>query len=160
MKNVFPFRSFFLVLLIGTGFSLTAVPIASAHDEGAMNSEHDHLHHHHNVLEKTPERDRLRVNPLANDPDAIAAGKKLFERHCAVCHGKTAEGRPHKAPNLRKDEVQAATPGAIFWVLTNGVVRHGMPVWSKLPEAQRWQITTYIKSLQPSTKEEHHEGSQ
>jgi hypothetical protein len=31
--------------------------------------------------------------------------------------------------------------------LTNGVVRRGMPVWSKLPEPQRWQLVTYLKSL-------------
>jgi hypothetical protein len=24
-----------------------------------------------------------------------------------------------------------------------------MPVWSKLPEPQRWQLVTYIKSLGP-----------
>jgi mono/diheme cytochrome c family protein len=26
-------------------------------------------------------------------------------------------------------------------------VRSGMPVWSKLPEPQRWQIVTYVKTL-------------
>jgi len=25
-----------------------------------------------------------------------------------------------------------------------------MPVWSKLPEPQRWQIVTFVKSLTPS----------
>jgi len=44
----------------------------------------------------------------------------------------TAEGG-RKAPNLRAEEVQQATPGTLFWILTNGVVRRGMPVWSKLP---------------------------
>jgi hypothetical protein len=38
----------------------------------------------------------------------------------------------------------------LFWILTNGVVRQGMPVWSKLPEPQRWQIVTFVKSLTPS----------
>jgi mono/diheme cytochrome c family protein len=32
-------------------------------------------------------------------------------------------------------------------LLTNGVVRKGMPVWSRLPEPQRWQLVSYIKSL-------------
>jgi hypothetical protein len=35
----------------------------------------------------------------------------------------------------------------LFWVLTNGVVMRGMPVWSKLPEPERWQIVTFLKSL-------------
>jgi mono/diheme cytochrome c family protein len=34
--------------------------------------------------------------------------------------------------------------------MTNGAVRSGMPVWSKLPEPQRWQIVTYVKSLGPA----------
>ena len=160
MKNVFRFRSFFLALLIGAGFSVIGIDFASAHDNEASNSEHDHLHHHHNVLEKAPDKDRDRRNPMESDPEAIAAGRKLFGQHCAACHGENAEGRAHKAPNLRKEEVQSAKPGAIFWLLTNGVVRHGMPVWSKLPEPQRWQITTYIKSLSPSDQQAHHEGSQ
>jgi mono/diheme cytochrome c family protein len=97
-------------------------------------------------LEKAPEKSRSKRNPLEHDPDAVAAGRKLFALHCAECHGQSAEGT-HKAPSLREPEVQAAAPGAIFWVLTNGIVRHGMPVWSKLPEPQRWQLVTYIKSL-------------
>lgn len=160
MKNRLARRNLVSALLIAAALGIAGVHLASAHDEGTMSAEHDHLHHHHNVLEKAPEKDRLRPNPLASDPDAVVAGKKLFGQHCAECHGETAEGRPHKAPNLRKDEVQAATPGAIFWVVTNGVVRHGMPVWSKLPEPQRWQITTYIKSLSSSPDAKHQEGSQ
>jgi len=52
-----------------------------------------------------------------------------------------------KGPSLRAPEVQNARPGAIFWLLTNGVVRKGMPVWSRLPEPQRWQLVRYLKSL-------------
>jgi hypothetical protein len=40
-----------------------------------------------------------------------------------------------------------ATPGAVYWVISNGVVRHGMPSWSKLPEVQRWQIVSFLESL-------------
>jgi mono/diheme cytochrome c family protein len=97
-------------------------------------------------LQKAPEKARNRTNPLQNDPDAIAAGAILFEQHCAECHGSSAQGGK-KAPSLHAAEVQGASPGAIFWVLTNGVVRKGMPVWSKLPEPQRWQLVRYIKSL-------------
>jgi mono/diheme cytochrome c family protein len=97
-------------------------------------------------LAKAPEKARVKRNPLESDPDAIPAGRKLFERHCAECHGSAAEGSK-RAPSLRAPEVQTAAPGTIFWVLTNGVVRRGMPVWSRLPEPQRWQLVTYIKSL-------------
>ncbi len=97
-------------------------------------------------LQKAPAKARNRANPFENDPHAVAAGAILFEQHCAECHGKSAEGSP-KAPSLVVREVQSATPGTLFWLLTNGVVRKKMPVWSKLPEPQRWQLVRYIKSL-------------
>lgn len=97
-------------------------------------------------LQKAPEKARNRPNPLQNDPDAVAAGAILFEQHCVECHGKSAEGS-RKAPSLQAPEVQSATPGTLFWLLTNGVVRKKMPVWSKLPEPQRWQLVRYIKAL-------------
>ena len=97
-------------------------------------------------LSKAPEKARSRHNPFAEDETAVAGGKKLFEQHCAECHGDTAQGGK-KAPSLRVAEVQDATPGMLFWLLTNGVVRRGMPVWSKLPEAQRWQLVRYVQTL-------------
>jgi mono/diheme cytochrome c family protein len=102
------------------------------------------------ALAKVPAKARAKRNPLENDPDAAAAGGKLFEQHCAECHGMKAEGGK-KGANLRAEEIQQATPGALFWILTNGVVRHGMPVWSKLPEPQRWQIVTFLKTLGASS---------
>jgi mono/diheme cytochrome c family protein len=97
-------------------------------------------------LAKVPAKAAGRRNPLESDPEAVAAGAKLFEQHCAECHGLNADGGK-KGPSLRAEEVQQATPGTLFWLLTNGVVRKGMPVWSRLPEPQRWQLVSYIKSL-------------
>jgi len=97
-------------------------------------------------LAHVPDEARARANPLEADPDAVMAGRKLYERHCAECHGATGEnGR--KGPSLLVPEIQTAASGALFWVITNGNVRAGMPVWSKLPEPQRWQLTAYLKSL-------------
>jgi mono/diheme cytochrome c family protein len=97
-------------------------------------------------IAKVPEKARAKRNPLEKDPDAVAAGSILFEQHCSECHGDIGEGG-RKGPSLLAPEVQNSEPGAIFWILTNGVVRRGMPVWSKLPEPQRWQLVRYIKSL-------------
>jgi mono/diheme cytochrome c family protein len=97
-------------------------------------------------LAKAPPKAAARPNPLESDPEAVAAGAKLYAMHCAECHGEMANGT-RRAPSLRADPVQHATSGALFWVLTNGVVRRGMPVWSKLPEPQRWQLVSYIKSV-------------
>jgi mono/diheme cytochrome c family protein len=80
------------------------------------------------------------------DPGAVAAGRKLYLRHCAECHGGDARGGP-RAPSLDTRRVGEAAPGDLFWFLTNGSLRAGMPAWSRLPAAQRWQLTAYLKAL-------------
>lgn len=102
-------------------------------------------------LAKAPAKYQLMRNPIENDKDAPVAGGILFEEHCEGCHGKEAIGGK-KAPTLRAPEVREAKAGAIFWILTNGVVRKKMPVWSKLPEPERWQLVSYIQSLNAETK--------
>ena len=97
-------------------------------------------------LKRVPDRDRARTNPFAGQKDAIAAGARVFEDHCAKCHGADAEGRGKK-PSLRSSRVQSATDGEIFWLLRNGNLGKGMPTWSKLPEDTRWQVIAYVKSL-------------
>jgi mono/diheme cytochrome c family protein len=97
-------------------------------------------------MKRVPENIRVRVNPYANQPEAIAAGGKLFSDHCAQCHMPDALGHG-KRPSLRTSEVQNATDGEIFWILRNGYLKRGMPTWSSLPEPSRWQIIAYVKSL-------------
>lgn len=108
--------------------------------------EHPKSRDRYAALARVPKRARAKQNPLESDPDTLAAGGKLFKQHCAECHGMKAEGTKI-GPSLLKEQVQQATPGAIFWILTNGVVCHGMPDWSRLPELERWQIVTFLKSL-------------
>jgi mono/diheme cytochrome c family protein len=109
-------------------------------------------------LARVPKRARDRRNPQEGNPESVLIGKKLFAQHCAECHEPDARGGK-KAPSLRASEVQEATPGSIFWILTNGVVRRGMPVWSKLPEPQRWALVTYVKSLKAAASIESVDGS-
>ena len=83
--------------------------------------------------------------------DAVAAGRKIFAEHCSECHGKDAGGA-RRGPNLRTVAAHEATPGALFYVLTNGVIRRGMPGWSKLPEPERWQLVSFLESLEQERK--------
>jgi cytochrome c oxidase cbb3-type subunit 2 len=98
------------------------------------------------VFAHVPVKDRPKPNPLANDPDARIAGLKLFQIHCSTCHGTAGEGT-RRAPGLSNPQMQRATPGEMFWIVTNGLVRHGMPAWSRLPELERWQIVSFLQSL-------------
>jgi mono/diheme cytochrome c family protein len=97
-------------------------------------------------LASAPESAHRRVNPYGGKAEATLAGRKLFERHCAECHGTDARGRG-KAPALNSGLAQLVPTGDLFWFLTNGNLWAGMPSWSRLPEAQRWQIVAYLKTL-------------
>jgi len=107
------------------------------------------------ALAEAPEKARARKNPFEGNPEAVAVGRKLFEQHCAECHERNAGGT-RKGPSLLREEVQQAAPGTLFWILTNGVVRRGMPVWSKLPEQQRWQIVSFLQSLKLQSIDSNH----
>jgi mono/diheme cytochrome c family protein len=95
---------------------------------------------------KVPEKDRQRQNPFDENSTAQAVGAKLYRQNCAQCHGSQGEGQD-KRPSLHSDRVRKATPGELEWLLKNGNMKNGMPSWSRLPEQQRWQIVTYLKSL-------------
>ncbi len=138
-----------LVLVSVSAFAAFTIRSVAAQKDISTSSKKDESVYAE--LAKAPKKAVVRRNPLESDPDAVAAGANLFDQHCAECHGDMAEGG-HKAPSLLADEVQQSTPGTLFWILTNGVVRRGMPVWSKLPEPQRWQIVSYLKSLGPKEK--------
>jgi mono/diheme cytochrome c family protein len=98
-------------------------------------------------LARVPPSDHQRANPYEKQPDAIAAGRNIFEEHCAKCHGQNAEG-VKKRPSLRSERVQRqATEGDLHWLLVNGSMKKGMPPWAKLPDPQLWQLITYLKSL-------------
>jgi mono/diheme cytochrome c family protein len=135
------------VLLLLAAWLGVGASVAFGRQSGTGNARQFHA-----ALRDVPAKAQARPNPMESEPDAVAAGGKLFEMHCAECHGKKAEGT-RRAPSLLRREMQNATPGAIFWVLTNGVVRRGMPVWSKLPEPERWQIVAFLKSFKAEQKE-------
>jgi len=120
----------------------TCLAMAQEEDAGARRNRKST----YAALAEAPEKASEKKNPFEGDTQAVAAGGKLFEQHCADCHGSKAGGT-RQGPSLLREEVQQATPGTMFWILTNGVVRRGMPVWSKLPEQERWQIVTFLQSL-------------
>ena len=86
-----------------------------------------------------------RQNPLANRADVVPGGKKVFAQRCGQCHGHDGSGG-ERGPNLMTRRVQDQTDGAIFWKITSGNTRSGMPTFSLLPELQRWQLVNYLRS--------------
>ncbi len=100
-----------------------------------------------------PASAREQNNPYAGQPAAARAGRTAYAQNCGSCHGRNGGGTGN-IPSLAKKTTQAATEGEIFWFITKGDVANGMPAWDKMPEAKRWQIVTFVKSLrsQPAAR--------
>src|SRR5262245_37090360 len=96
-----------------------------------------------------PEKFQQMQNPLASDGQAVEMGRRLFDRSCASCHVPDAEGRS-KGPRLAAAGMQEASPGALFWLIKSVNSAKGMPGFSQLPDRQKWQLVTYLGSLEES----------
>ncbi len=96
---------------------------------------------------KAPPEAAAKPNPLAGKSAAAAGGRKLFQRNCVECHGSSGTGERNNSANLTLPVVQDESDGTLFWKITNGNPRRGMPSFSGIPELQRWQLVLYIRSL-------------
>lgn len=95
---------------------------------------------------QAPPRAAARANPLAGRRDVLAGGRRLYVRECLACHGGDGSGLG-RAANLRAAAVQQQSDGALFWKLSGGNLRRGMPGFSSLPELARWQLVLYLRTL-------------
>lgn len=106
-----------------------------------------------------PDRFAGWVNPLASDPNAVAAGRTAFAARCAFCHGKTGRG---DAPDRPRDPpppdltVARRSDAYLLWRITLGGKAQpfcsGMPAFETLmSERQRWQLVAFFQTLPAST---------
>jgi mono/diheme cytochrome c family protein len=86
-------------------------------------------------------------NPQSDKADAVAAGKKIFLRSCAECHGEDGTGLQEGVSNLQAPDVQKQSDGALFWKISTGNVKKGMPAFGKLDENDRWNVVSYLRTL-------------
>jgi mono/diheme cytochrome c family protein len=126
-------RRTLLLLLLGSGL-LAAQNAGYPPDEGWQ----------------APREAAARSNPLPATPEIVGGGRKLFVRHCAECHRGDGQGGK-RAADLLLPVVQEQSDGALFWKITNGNQRRGMPSWGRLPEPQRWQLVLYVRALRPGS---------
>ena len=141
------FRNVFFILALSAG-----VPIAlAAYDS----QEHQHpaggAHRH-------PQAAKMK-NLVPADATSIAAGKQIFEKQCAACHGETGKGDGKmaaqvnpKPPDLTDAEWKhGSTDGEIFLVIKDGAKNTAMkPYNSKLTTHQIWDVVNYIRSIGPA----------
>jgi len=92
-------------------------------------------------------------NPVKADAASIAAGKELWNKNCASCHGKTGLGDGVKARTLEthpgdfsKPDYQSQTDGELFGKTKLG--RDEMPKYDgKIPDEDIWNIINFSRTF-------------
>jgi mono/diheme cytochrome c family protein len=109
---------------------------------------------------RDPEARNLK-NPEPQNAESVEAGKKLYQRHCAACHGPNGKGDGGMAlsggePSDLTDDAwdHGSTDGEIFVVIRDGVSADMLAYKEKLTEKQIWQVVNYIRSIGPKPSKE------
>ena len=95
-------------------------------------------------------------NPVAVSAESIAAGKQLYTRYCAVCHGVNATGGSGSdisppAPDLTdKEWKHGSSDGEVFAVIKNGVPPDlNMEPWGdRIKDPDIWNLVNYLRSIE------------
>jgi mono/diheme cytochrome c family protein len=96
----------------------------------------------------------LLSNPLPLTQATAERGRKVFNDHCAICHGLVGDGVPllsraygGKPGNFLSNDIRARPDGHLFGVLMLG--KNAMPSYAPdLDESDRWAVVHYLRILQ------------
>lgn len=100
-----------------------------------------------------PEEFKNMENPVTANDSSMKAGKVLYDKHCASCHGKTGLGDGIIAGNLETfagdfsgDAYQLQTDGEHFYKTKYG--RGDMPKYeNKISDVDIWHMVNYMRSF-------------
>ena len=82
--------------------------------------------------------------PNVAAPD-LAAGKRMFERHCSLCHG--VDGKGGRGPNLNRAQLfRAPDDTALMAIISDGIPPE-MPEGWFFSEEEVANIAAYVRSL-------------
>jgi len=102
---------------------------------------------------EVPAKFKTMKNPVKSDDASVNAGKALFNKNCASCHGKTGLGDGPKAKGLdsfpgdfSKGEFQNQADADLFYKTKSG--RDEMPKFDgKIDDEGIWQIINFTRTL-------------
>lgn len=91
------------------------------------------------------------VSPIPYNEKSIAAGKKLFKKHCVSCHGVNGIGDGPEAaeitpPPANLTKLSHIEDTYLFKKIASG--NDEMPTWDlEVDKKQIWLLVQYVKSL-------------
>ncbi len=91
-------------------------------------------------------------NPVQPTNDNLIEGARLYETHCALCHGgaksKTSPLRERFNPPVPQliADVPEDEDAWVFWVTKHGARMTGMPSWGGiLSDDEIWKVVAFVK---------------
>jgi mono/diheme cytochrome c family protein len=129
--------------LIGCSLLFLVVALSAQKDQApAKSSEY-----------KIPPEAAAKANPVKPTAESLAKGKKMYGIDCAMCHGKSGDGKGDMASDFKNmpdftnpDTSKHRTDGELFYITRNG--KDDMP-----PEDERaknediWNMVNYIRGF-------------
>ena|SRR5215469_13355128 len=91
--------------------------------------------------------------PIQPTDENLIAGAKIYMQSCIGCHGRMDEKPdqfakalfPHPPRLLNSTKIDKVPPGAVYWIVTNGVRLSAMPSFrDMLTDDQRWQVSEML----------------
>lgn len=152
-------------LALGCEESGTRPERATARDRGSMGMMQDRgmmdvsmLRHRYVMRRGVDPPYASKESPLEPSSDDLREGRRLYDDHCARCHGPKGTGdgpagkglEPPPASIAAFGDVPMATDGYLYWTIAEG----GAPVGSAMPpfedvldEEQIWRLIVYLRRM-------------
>jgi len=98
------------------------------------------------------------ANPVEKTPDSISAGRRVYQRMCARCHGPAGKGDGSTTGtaqpfDLTDDKWEyGASDGEIFSAIRDGVSIDMDGYAGRVSDADIWNTVNYLRSLGPEKK--------
>lgn len=117
------------------------------------------------ALDARVEKEMPKAVPLQANDETYAAGAKVYDGNCAVCHGlpdqpftPISKGMFPQPPHLFMGKgVTDDPPGETYWKVKNGIRLTGMPAFGpSLSDTQLWQVSLLLANadkISPNVKQ-------
>ncbi len=85
-------------------------------------------------------------NSEPNKPQSTARGRRMFESHCAGCHGLDGRGG-ERAPNIvTNSRLKGVSDQTLLQIIRDGIPRRGMPAFNlTLARGQIQEVVAFIR---------------
>ena len=100
------------------------------------------------------EEDTAKKNPIPLTAESLAEARKMFGYNCAMCHGKSGDGKGDLAADMKLElrdwrdpaSLEKLTDGELFWIISNG--KGKMPGnGERDKERMRWNYVNLVRSF-------------